>query len=262
MPQVVNKTFDGLLAVHRPLVLANIRRIRRRHPAAAPEEIIRILERDYLAAVTTGGAAAGASAAFPGIGTGASLALSGAETAAFLEASALFAQSVSEVHGIAVVEPERARTLVMALMLGANGQDLVRQFAGQIGRSGPTRTAYWGELITSSLPKAVVGQLTERLRGTFIRRFVVRQGTSVLGRLVPFGIGAVIGGAGSNLLGRRVIRSAKDAFPPAPVQLRAELEPHAPTPSEDSRTAGRRLPGLRRRKKSEPATLTPGDTAE
>jgi hypothetical protein len=154
---VVTKTFDGLMAVHRPLVLANIRRLRKRHPAASPEEIIRLLERDYLAAVTTGGAAVGASAAVPGIGTAASLVLSGAETAAFLEASALFAQSVAEVHGIVVVEPERARTLVMALMLGANGQELVKQFTGQLNRTGGTRSAYWGELITSSLPKSPTG---------------------------------------------------------------------------------------------------------
>ena len=49
------------------------------------------------------------------------LALSGVETAGFLEASALFAQSVTEVHGIAVDDPERARALVMTMMLGYGG---------------------------------------------------------------------------------------------------------------------------------------------
>ena len=59
----------------------------------------------------------------PGVGWGVSLALSGVETAGFLEASALFAQSVTEVHGIAVSDPDRARALVMAMMLGAAGTD-------------------------------------------------------------------------------------------------------------------------------------------
>ncbi len=86
--------------------------------------------------MTTGGALVGASAAIPAVGTGTSLALSGVETAGFLEASALFAQSVAEIHGIALDDPERARTLVMALMLGNAGQDLIQQFAGQAARRG------------------------------------------------------------------------------------------------------------------------------
>ena len=60
------------------------------HPEATPEQLVRILERRYLAAVTSGGAAVGATAVIPGVGTGITLALSGVETAGFLEATALF----------------------------------------------------------------------------------------------------------------------------------------------------------------------------
>jgi len=232
LPATVTKSFEKLLSVQRPIVISNIRAIRRRNPQASPAEVIRILERHYLTAVTTGGAAVGASAVVPGIGTAASLALSGAETAGFLETSALFAQSVTEVHGISVVEPERARSLVMAMMLGTGGQDLVKQFAGQLGRGGGARSAYWGEMITSSLPKAVVGQLTDRLKKSFLKHFVVRQGTSVVGRLVPFGVGAVIGGTGNHLLGRRVIKSARTAFPPPPLDFPSELAPVIKLPKE------------------------------
>ena len=56
----VERSVDALLSVQRPLVLANVRNIRRRHPAATPAEVIAILERHYLAAVTSGGAAVGA----------------------------------------------------------------------------------------------------------------------------------------------------------------------------------------------------------
>jgi hypothetical protein len=260
VPQVVVKNFDRLLNVQRPLVLAHIRGIRRRHPEASPAQIIAILERRYLAAVTTGGAAVGASAVIPGVGTAASLALSGVETAGFLEASALFAQSVAEVHGITVVEPERARSLVMALMLGATGQDLVKQFAAQFGGGGTARPAYWGEVITNSLPRTLVGQLSERLKRSFLRRFVARQGTSMLGRMVPFGVGAVIGGTGNHLLGRRVIKSAREAFPPAPLILAGELEPRPRRATDDTPKAVRRMPHLalpRRRKKGDDADAQP-----
>ena len=245
LPETVNKSFDRVLSIQRPVVLAHIRAIRKRNPGATPADVIGILERRYLAAVTTGGAAVGASAVVPGIGTGAALALSGVETAGFLEASALFAQSVTEVHGFSVMEPERARSLVMAMMLGTGGQDLVRQFAGQIGRTGGTRSAYWGEMITSSLPKALVGQLTDRLKQSFLKRFVVRQGSSVLGRLVPFGVGAVVGGAGNHLLGRRVIKSARSAFPPVPLDFPSELAPVIKLPKEPKPSKAITLPKVR-----------------
>ena len=89
--QAFGRGFDMLLSVQRPAVLAHIRSIRKSKPNATPAQLIAILEKRYLAAVTTGGAAVGVAAALPAIGTVASLALSTAETAGFLEVSALFA---------------------------------------------------------------------------------------------------------------------------------------------------------------------------
>ncbi|WP_241992969.1 hypothetical protein [Cryobacterium frigoriphilum] len=225
LPTGVVKGFDRIMSIHRPVVLAHIRGIRRRHPDATPSELVRILERRYLAAVTTGGAAVGATAVIPGIGTGVTLALSGVETAGFLEATALFAQSVSEVHGIAVDEPDRARALVMTMMLGHEGTDLVRQLAGQFTGSGAARGAYWGELVTNSIPRAIVGPLTDRLRSAFIRQFAARGGASLVGKALPFGVGAIIGGAGNHILGKRVMQTSRLAFGPAPDGFRPELDP-------------------------------------
>ncbi|MFC6355076.1 hypothetical protein [Luethyella okanaganae] len=225
LPHPVVRGIDRVMAVHRPVVLSHIRVIRRRNPTATPEQIVRILERRYLAAVTTGGAAVGATAVVPGIGTGVTLALSGVETAGFLEATALFAQSVAEVHGISVDDPERARALVMTLMLGREGSDLVRQLAAQFGGGGVVRHLYWGELITSSLPAAVVGPLADRLKTAFIRQFAARGGASFLAKAVPFGIGAAIGGVGNNILGRRVLRNSRVAFGYPPPAFRLELDP-------------------------------------
>lgn len=221
----MERGIDRVLSIQRPIVVAHLRGIRRRVPGATPEQLVRILERRYLAAVTTGGAAVGATAVVPGIGTGVTLALSGVETAGFLEATALFAQSVAEVHGIAVENPDRARALVMTLMLGNEGVDLVRQFAGQASGTGIARNAYWGELITNTMPKALMGSVADRLRSVFIRQFAVKGGAGIIGKAIPFGIGAAIGGVGNHVLGRRVLRQARLAFGQAPVVLPAELEP-------------------------------------
>ncbi|MFF2369731.1 hypothetical protein [Agromyces sp. NPDC058110] len=221
----IDRGIDLVLSIQRPVVVAHIRSIRRRAPLATPDQLVRMLERRYLAAVTTGGAAVGATAVIPGIGTGVTLALSGVETAGFLEATALFAQSVAEVHGIAVENPARARALVMTLMLGREGVDLVRQFAGQAGGRGVARDAYWGEIITNGLPRALVGPVADQLRATFIRQFAVRGGAGIIGKAIPFGIGAAIGGTGNHLLGRKVLQQSRLAFGQAPTSLPLELEP-------------------------------------
>ena len=224
-PRALNATLDRFLGIQRPAVIAHLRSIRRRHPDASAEELARILERRYVAAVTSGGAAVGATAVIPAIGTGVTLALSGLETAGFLEATALFAQSMSELHGIAVEDPERGRALVLTMMLGREGSDLVRQLAGQFAGGGVTRTAYWGELVTSSLPSMVVGPLVDRLKRVFIRQFAVRGSAGILARAIPFGIGAVVGGTGNHIVGRRVVQNARLAFGPPPLVIPEVLTP-------------------------------------
>jgi len=215
--------FDRLLSVHRPVVLAHLRSIRKRHPTASPEDVIRVLEKRYVAAVTAGGAATGAAAVVPGVGTIAAIGISGAETVGFLEASALFAQSVAELHGVASTDPERSSTMVMALILGPAGANLVQQFAGEVTGAGQPRSAYWGELVTKRLPLTMLKALTDRVRKSFVRRFATRQGANVVFRAIPFGVGAVVGGAGNRIAGQRVVKSAREAFGPAPATFPEEI---------------------------------------
>lgn len=234
------RALDRVLALQRPVVLAHLRGIVRRHPDAGPAELAKILETRYLAAVTTGGAAVGATAVVPGIGTGMTLALSGVETVGFLETTTLFAQSLAEVHGIRIADPDRARALVLTLLLGEEGVDLVSQLAGQAAGTAATRPAYWGELVTKTLPRAAVGPAVDRLKSVFIKTFAARAGASWIGKALPFGIGAVIGGAGNGILGRRVVVSARRAFGPAPFELPADLRPELVT------VPGARRPVLKR----------------
>ena len=65
------------------------------------------------------------------------------------------------------------------------------------------------------VPTAVVGPILNKLKNRFIKKVAAKQAGSVIGRALPYGIGAVVGGVGNNLLGRRVTKAARDAFPPA-----------------------------------------------
>ena len=106
----------------------------------------------------------------------------------------------------------------------------MRQFAGQATGSGAARNAYWGELVTNSLPKAIMGPVVDRLRSVFIRQFAVRGGAGIIGKAIPFGIGAAIGGIGNNVLGRRVLAQSRLAFGQPPMILPVELEPRERDP--------------------------------
>jgi hypothetical protein len=211
---------DKALQVNQGMVDAYLARARRNRPDAEPAEIIGSLERQYLAAVTTLGVASGASAAVPGAGTAVGLAVNLAEVATFIEASALFTLAIAEVHGVRVDELERRRTLVIAVLLGNGGSSFVQKTAG---RTGP----YWARNLVKAIPMTTIEAINGVLGPRFVTKYGTKQGILVLGRELPFGIGAAIGGGGNAVLGRATISAARRAFGPAP----ATFGPSEPLPS-------------------------------
>ena len=207
--------------VQRPLVVAYIRRLQKKHPRATAAQLADIAERDYLRAVAGGGALVGATAVVPGVGTVASLGLSAAATVGFLEATALYATSLAELHGIRLTNPEKAGTMVMAIMLGEEGTALLGTLSGQAA-GGAKPTDVWGNILSrSSLPG--FGNVRKRIQHAFLKNLLKRQGTALFGRALPFGIGAVVGGAGNLVMGRAVAANAREAFGPMPDTIPGEL---------------------------------------
>ncbi|MBN9141488.1 MAG: hypothetical protein J0H23_11740 [Micrococcales bacterium] len=226
----IDAILDRVMSVHRPAVLAHLRGIRSRYPDATPEQVLLILERRYLTTVTTSGAGVGVAAAVPAVGTGAALAISGAETVLFLESTALFAQSVAELHGIPVEDPDRGRALVLAMVVGGPSQELIMQFTGQATGRGPAKPEFWGTLIAKNLPRTAVTQFMDRVRKVYLPRMMATAGGGIVGRVLPFGVGAVVGGAANQILGRRVVKTARTAFGPPPLRFPASTQPKVVAP--------------------------------
>jgi hypothetical protein len=212
--------------IQRPFVLAYVRRLQRKHPRASSARLAEILERDYLRAVTGGGAIVGATAVVPGVGTVASLGLSAAATVGFLEATALYATSLAELHGIRLTNPEKASTMVMAIMLGEEGTALLGTLSGQATGKGTSATKAWGNALSKSMPTGF-GAIRSKIQKAFLKNLLKRQGSALLGRALPFGIGAVVGGAGNLMMGRAVVSNAKEAFGPMPDTIPGELKASA-----------------------------------
>jgi hypothetical protein len=195
-----------------PAAEAYVARLRRAHPAAGPDEIVTKLEKRFVSVVTAGGAAVGATATIPGIGTLAALSAAAGETAVFLEATALFVLALAAVHGIPLDHRERRRALVLAVLVGDNSKNAVAELIG------PGRTSGgWVSESVASLPLPAVSKLNSRMLKYFVRRFTLRRGALMFGKLLPMGIGAIIGAIGNRLVGKKIVRNARAAFgaPPA-----------------------------------------------
>ncbi|GAA3775292.1 hypothetical protein GCM10022379_48150 [Micromonospora maritima] len=207
--QRVLDLLDKAIAIQSPLVAKNIARARQRNPEATPEQVIRSLERMYVSALTGTGAAVGGAAAAPGVGTGVALALSAGEALSSLELSALFALSIAEVHGVRIDEVERRRTIVMGIMLGGSGSATISKVAERTGQ-------HWGRQIVAKVPSETLKQINKVLGKHFVTKYGTKQGIIVLGRVAPFGIGALIGGGANAALATLAVRAGRRAFGPPP----------------------------------------------
>lgn len=212
----LSATLDRVVQLNQAPVDAWIRRVRTGRPGATPAQVVQVLDRQYRRTVMGLGAASGAAAAAPGLSTGLGLASAPAEVALFLEATALYAHAVAEVHGVHLDDPERKRTLVLAVALGEPGTRIVEKAVGRKG-------GYWGQQLVRGMPLSTVRDVNELLGSAFVTRYSRKQGVLVLGRAVPLGVGAALGAVGNGALATASIAVARRAFGPAPASFRTVL---------------------------------------
>ncbi|MGJ6122872.1 hypothetical protein QN239_09865 [Mycolicibacterium sp. Y3] len=205
--KVLSQLLERSTRLQAPAVTAYVRRLRDKKPDATPAEIITSLEKHYLAAVMASGAAVGSAAAFPGIGTLAALSAVAGETVVFLEATAVFVLAVAEAHGIPAEHRERRRALVLAVLVGDDSKHAVADLLG----SGRTSGA-WLSDGAATLPLPAVSQLNNRLLRFFVKKYTLKRGAIAFGKLLPVGIGAVVGGVGNRLMGKKIVGNAGRAF--------------------------------------------------
>nr|NLD41107.1 hypothetical protein [Actinomycetales bacterium] len=207
--QIIGQVLD--LAVRLPSrgIHRRVDRHRGKEPHASPQRIVARLEREYLGQVGRVGGTVGATAAVPAVGTAAAVGLAGVQFAEFLTDSALHVMAVADVHGVPLDDVDRRRTLLLATLLGEEGAAAVQQ---ELGYSG----VFWARSLLTKLPIASVRGLNRRLRGMVLKQGARSGGRVALGRLLPFGIGAVIGYTGARRMGREVVTGARSAFGPAP----------------------------------------------
>lgn len=216
--KVLSAILERSARVQAPAVKAYVDRLRSQRPDTTPAELITRLEKHYLAAVMASGAAVGSAAAFPGIGTLTALSAVAGETVVFLEATSVFVLAVAEVHGIPADHKERRRALVLAVLVGEDSKHAIADLLG----SGRTSGAWLADG-AATLPLPAVSQLNSRLVRFFVKKYTLKRGAMALGKMLPVGIGAVVGGVGNRLMGKKIIGNAHKAFGPPPPRWPATL---------------------------------------
>ena len=139
-----------------------------------------------------------------------------------MDATALYAQSLAELHGITTQDPQRAQALVMALMLGDDAKELLREAAAKAGRPYDPQSSL-NALAGTASGTGISAFVVDRLKRTFMRKMLLRQGAGFVGRAVPFGVGAVIGGVGNRAMGKAVMENAAELFGPLPMVIPGEI---------------------------------------
>lgn len=220
MAAIVDEALARAVAIPSSTIHAHVEKVRRRNPEASPAQLVKLLEKEYLLVVAGAGGAVGAAAAAPAVGTGVALALTASDVATFFGASAAYVLGVASVHGIDVEDSERRRALLLTSLLGESGAKAAADITGT-GAAGVAR------LMLTRMPIATVKKVNTTLTRRMVRKQVARQGGLFFGRLIPYGVGVVIGITGARALGRTVIQGARAAFGPPPTTFGhvIELEP-------------------------------------
>ena len=207
--QQVLDLLDKAIDLQSPLVRKNIARARQRNPEATPARGNPQSGADVRQRLDRDGCCGWRNCSRAGRRHGSRTGTVGRRGSLSLELTALFALSVAEVHGVAIDEIERRRTIVMGIVLGGSSSATITKVAERTGQ-------HWGRQIVAKVPVETLRQINKILGKNFVTKYGTKQGIIVLGRVAPFGIGAVIGGGANAAMATLAVRAGRRAFGPPP----------------------------------------------
>ena len=199
------KLIDTALKVQGPLARKYVRSLKQKHPSWSNEELHISIESKFRTLLTVAGAGIGGAAALPGVGTVAAIGLTLGEGAAFAEACAFLTLAVAEIYNVDMRDNAQRRTVTLALLGGEAGAEILTKALGKQG-------AQWNTVLAGKVPDVVMNSVNKQVKKWIQRKMAAKAGGVWAGRLMPFGIGAIIGGFGNNLISKSVIEAERKVF--------------------------------------------------
>lgn len=182
-------------------------------PGSVRPEKIAALTDAFARELAVVGAAAGAAVAAPALGAAATLTASAAEVAWFTGRAGDLILTIAALHGRSEPTVDERRAWVLAVLLyGGTAREGFTHMAEEVGVS----LAAGGAAVTGvapqvRLPLNSLRAINSGFQRHIVRRYGTRRGVVALGRALPLGIGAAIGG-GANYAAIRALARHADAF--------------------------------------------------
>ena len=182
------------------------------------DDRVRSIARRFRRELSAMGAATGAVAAAPGVGTGAAASALVADLGWFAMRSTDLIMTIGAVHGYTRSSVEERRAWVLAVL--AFGEDAAGQFAELLAGI-DARAIVEGEHLGARLAGLAGGDVAaldalRRINAGLAARVVAKYGSRrtilAVGKLLPFGIGAMVGGTANYALVRVVTGQAGKFF--------------------------------------------------
>lgn len=208
-------------------------------PGAVRPQKVKALTDGFARELATVGAATGAAAASPVVGTGATLLAATAELAWFTARSGDLILTMAALHGRTAPSLDERRAWVLAVLIfGSSAREGFSSTAKQLGLEldQPNQRLPLGTL------RAINGLLGNKL----LRRYGTRRGAIAIGTALPLGIGAAIGGTANYSAVRALARNADRFFSRLPYST-IETTAVETGPTGTTGTTGTRSPGADRR---------------
>lgn len=188
-------------------------------PGAAPAVKARQIATPIRKRMTALGAAAGATAAAPGIGTSVAVGTLAAELGVVALKTTDMVMSIGAAYGHLNASPEERRAWVLAVL--AFGDDAAEEFAtlardlGMNVSSGQAIEVA-GEAIGGGAGQMATVDALRRINTTLVaqvlKKWGTRRGAATVGKLLPFGIGAAVGGSANYVMMREFAKQASRFF--------------------------------------------------
>ena len=177
------KMVERAASIQTGTINAYVQKLRDKHPDASPAEIQEIIDKHYRLISTGSGAGTGTVAAVPGVGTIAAVGMTGVDALFFLEATTWYTLASAVIRGIDINRKEDRMALVLLTISGAEGNDIVGTMVGSQGLLG-----------LKSINSRNIGGLNSRLAQVAFRSVRKRLARGAFAKVLPLGIGAVLGG--------------------------------------------------------------------
>lgn len=151
------------------------------------------------------GAGAGGAAAVPGVGVPAALAAGFTEFGFFTFRASELVLTIGAIHGHDDVTVEEQRAWILSVLaFGGSASEGFTRLAGELGRG-------LGKRAATRVPISLLRAINKAAGRQIVTKFGTKRAVIVLGRALPFGVGAAIGG-GANFVTTQLLAKHAHKF--------------------------------------------------